>query len=296
MVLRSRPAPRPLLACEILPDRVLAARASAQRDFVEVHTARQLPAGAVNPSLTNPNISNPAAVSAVVADALAGLSGRSRDVIAVVPDAAVRTVLLEFDSLPQDAQETAGVIRFRLKKSLPFDVEKSVLSYHAQPAGTTMKVVVSVALASVVQEYEDVFVQAEYHPGLVLPSTLAALGTVDALRPTLVIKVGERGTTVAIVDQQELRLFRTLDIAPTDPSKLVDDVYPSLVFFEDQFGASVERILVGGASSARELAPVLSSHTAAAIEDLVASRHIGSSLSGDTQSGPLAAVVGALLG
>ena len=200
MVLRSRPAPRPLLACEILPDRVLAARASAQRDFVEVHTARQLPAGAVNPSLTNPNISNPAAVSAVVADALAGLSGRSRDVIAVVPDAAVRTVLLEFDSLPQDAQETAGVIRFRLKKSLPFDVEKSVLSYHAQPAGTTMKVVVSVALASVVQEYEDVFVQAEYHPGLVLPSTLAALGTVDALRPTLVIKVGERGTTVAIVD------------------------------------------------------------------------------------------------
>ena len=91
-------------------------------------------------------------------------------------------------------------------------------------------------------------------------------------------------------------MFRTLDVAPTNPSKLVDDVYPSLVFFEDQFGASVERILVGGASSARELVPVLSSHTAAPIEDLVATRHIGGSLSGDTQPGPLAAVVGALLG
>src|SRR5919108_1553622 len=296
MVLRSRPAPRPLLACEILADRVLAARAAARRDFVELHTARQLPAGAVNPSLTAQNISDSSAVSAAVADALAGVSGRSRDVIAVLPDAAVRTVLLEFDSLPADAQEAAGVIRFRLKKSLPFDVEKAVLSYHAQPAGITVKTMVSVALASVVQEYEDVFVRAEYHPGIVLPSTLAALGTVDAGRPTLVIKVGDRGSTVAIVDQQELRLFRTLDIAPTNPAKLVDDVYPSLVFFEDQFGAGVERILVGGASSARELAPVLSSHTAAPIEDLVASRFIGSSLSGETQSGPLAAVVGALLG
>ena len=156
--------------------------------------------------------------------------------------------------------------------------------------------VVSVALASVVHEYENLFVQAGYHPGVVLPSTLAALGTVDAGRPTLVIKVGERGTTVAIVDQQELRLFRTLDIALTNPAKLVDEVYPSLVFFQDQFGASVERILVGGVNSARELAPVLSSHTAAPIEDLVASRYIGGSLSGDTQAGPLAGVVGALLG
>src|SRR5437588_12035458 len=105
MVLRSRPAPGPPLACGISPDRVLAARASVQRDFVELHTARQLPAGAVNPSLTAPNITDPSVVSQVVAEALAGVSGRSRDVIAVLPDAAVRTVLLVFDSLSQAALE-----------------------------------------------------------------------------------------------------------------------------------------------------------------------------------------------
>src|SRR2546421_358212 len=177
MIFRSKPAPRPLLACEIFSDRVLAARASVQRDLVEVHTARQLPAGAVTPSLTAANISDPAAVSVV---------------------------------------------------------------------------------------------EAGYNPGVVLPSTLAALGTVDAGRPTLVIKVGEQSTTVAIVDQHQLRLFRTLEVAPTDPAKLVDEVYPSLVFFEDQFGSSVERILLGGTGSARDLAPVIGSHTAAPIEDLVA--------------------------
>jgi len=296
MIFRSKPAPRPLLACEIFSDRVLAARASVQRDLVEVHTARQLPAGAVTPSLTAANINDPAAVSVAVSDALAGVGGRSRDVIAVLPDAAVRTVLLDFDVLPEDAQEAAGVIRFRLKKSLPFEVEKAVVSYHADRAGGAVKVVASVALASIVQEYEHVLVEAGYNPGVVLPSTLAALGTVDAGRPTLVIKVGEQSTTVAIVDQHQLRLFRTLEVAPTDPAKLVDEVYPSLVFFEDQFGSSVERILLGGTGSARDLAPVIGSHTAAPIEDLVAARHVGSSLSGGSQSGPLAGIVGALLG
>src|SRR5437870_13717736 len=128
MVLRSRPAPRPLLACEIFPDRVLAARASVQRDFVELHTARQLPAGAVNPSLTAPNIADPSAVSQVGAEALAGVSGRSRDVIAVLPAAAVRALLPELDSFTQHAQAAAGVTRLRLTNSLTFVVEKSFLS------------------------------------------------------------------------------------------------------------------------------------------------------------------------
>ncbi len=57
---------------------------------------------------------------------------RSKDVIAIVPDAAVRVMLVEFDTLPSDHEEALGVVRFRLKKSLPFDVDKAKVSYHAQ--------------------------------------------------------------------------------------------------------------------------------------------------------------------
>ena len=38
--------------------------------------------------------------------------------IAVLPDAAVRVALLDFDSLPGKREEAEGVVRFRLKKSL----------------------------------------------------------------------------------------------------------------------------------------------------------------------------------
>ena len=72
-------------------------------------------------------------------DTLGQLSGRSRDVIALLPDAAVRVVLLDFETLPTKPQEAEGVVRFRLKKSLPFDVEKAKISYHTQTSTTGLR-------------------------------------------------------------------------------------------------------------------------------------------------------------
>ena len=289
----------PPLACEIFPDRVLAARLAEAGQHLDLHTSRQLPPGAVKPSLTNQNVLDSAALSARIGEALSALSARSRDVIAVIPDSAVRVVLLDFDALPEAAEEAAGVIRFRLKKSLPFDVEKAAVSYHAHRSATGVKAVAVVILSSVREEYEMAFVQAGYSPGVVLPSTLAALGVVDAASPTMVIKVADASATVAIVDGEELRLLRTLEIASrngVDPGRLADEIYPSLVFFEDQFGSSVQRVLVGGAASARDLAPALAAHSQAPVEDLVAESFLSGNLgSASGANGILAGVAGALL-
>lgn len=289
---------RPRLACEITSDRVIAARVAENGEFVEAHTSRTLPSGAVRPSLTESNIADSAALSSALSDALGALSRRLRDVITVIPDAVVRVVLLDFDSLPENRREAEGVIRFRLRKSLPFDIDQSVISYHAHRSSKEIKVVAAVALASVVQEYEAAVQQAGYAPGVVLPSTLASLGAVDAERPTLVVKINNVTATVAIVDQQELRLFRTLEHSGTSelqPARLAEDVYPSLVFFQDNFGASIERVLIGGSISSGELAPALQSHTEAPVEDLVAGRNVSGGFSAGTNAAPLAGVVGALL-
>ncbi len=48
-------------------------------------------------------------------------------------------------------------------------------------------------------------------PGVMLPSMLAALGAADADTPTLVVKVDARTTSIAILDQGQLLLFRTLE-------------------------------------------------------------------------------------
>jgi type IV pilus assembly protein PilM len=289
---------RPTLACEIYGDRVVAARVNEGGQYIEIHTSRALPAGILTPSLTGKNINDAGTLSAVLADALGALSGRLRDVILVLPDPAVRVILLDFDALPDSYAEAVGVVRFRLRKSLPFDVEKAAITYHVDRSAAGLKVVAAVALTSVVEEYESAVKQAGYAPGVVLPSSLASLGVVDGARPTLVIKASESMTTLAIVDAQTLRLFRNLDHAVSgamETGRLVEDIHPSMVFFQDNFGCEVERVLVGGNISAGEIAPALRSSFTVPIEELVPERYVSGGLSGGTSAAFLAGVAGALL-
>src|SRR5260370_40437838 len=202
--------PKPKLACEIAADRVLAGRLSENGSGCEICAAHALAPGSVVPDLVENNVRQREAVGAGIAEALGTVAGRSKDVIAVVPDAAVRVMLVEFDTLPSDQEEALGVVRFRLKKSLPFDVDKAKVSYHAQKVKNEVRVVAAVAMASVIDDYEAAFRDAGFIPGVVLPSTLAAIGAADARKPTLVIKVDAHTPSIAILNEDQLQLFRTL--------------------------------------------------------------------------------------
>src|SRR5215469_3868193 len=221
---------RPSLACEIAADRILAGRLAEGGHTVEACATEELAAGSVVPDLLEPNLRRKDAVYETIREALGSVGGRSRDVVAVLPDAAVRVVLLDFDMLPDNRQEAESVVRFRLKKSLPFDVDKARVSYHAQSSANGVRLIAAVALSSVVEDYETAFRETGYSPGVVMPSTLAALGAADANRPTLVIKVDARTTSIAILDQQKLLLFRTLENtrgANVTGEQLAEEVYPS---------------------------------------------------------------------
>jgi type IV pilus assembly protein PilM len=298
MASHSNPA-RPRLACEITAECVVAARAAEHGGTVDMHTIRSLPAGSVLPSLKDPNVLDPAALANAISDALQTVGGRGRDVTAILPDAAVRTVLLDFDSFPQDPRDAAGVVKLRMRKSLPFDVEKARLSYHVSRGGAMVKVVAAVALTSVIEEYEAAIRDAGYAPGVVLPSALAAISAVESSRPTLVVKVDPAAITVAILDRDDLRLVRTLENSRgrnIDPQQLADDIYPSLVFFQDTFNSKIERVLVGGVDSLHEVAPALAQVTGSTVEPLVGSRYLVGGISGmPGATAQLGGVVGALV-
>ena len=216
----------------------------------EICAAHALAPGSVVPDLVENNVRQREAVRAGIAEALGTVAGRSKDVIAVVPDAAVRVMLVEFDTLPSDAEEALGVVRFRLKKSLPFDVEKSKDSFHAQKVKDEVKGGGGGGTGQRnLEDYESIFHEAGYSPGVVLPSMLAALGAADAKRPTLVVKVDAHTTSIAILNEDQMQLFRTLENArgvTISGEQLAEEVYPSVVFFQDTYHLNIERIYVAG--------------------------------------------------
>src|SRR5690349_21136123 len=120
---------RPKLACEIAADRIIAARAADSRQVLELCSTSELGPGCIVPDLTESNLRQRSHVVSALREALGAVGGRSRDITAVVPDAAVRVALLDFETLPDNREEAEGVVRFRLRKSLPFDVDKAKVSY-----------------------------------------------------------------------------------------------------------------------------------------------------------------------
>ena len=294
---KSSSGSKPKLACDVAADRVLAGRVSDSGDVVAECASHELAPGSVVPDLIETNLRQRSAVYKTIADTLSRVGGRSRDVIAVLPDAAIRVVLLDFDALPTNHEEAEGVVRFRLKKSLPFDVDKAKVSYHAQVSGGNVRVIAAVALSSVIEDYESAFREAGYSPGIVLPSMLAALGAANATGPTLVIKVDARTTSIAILDKQQLLLFRTLENTrgvTITGDQLAEEVYPSVVFFQDTYHLNIDKIFVAGLPESGGAAPALRAQTGAEVQELVGSSRLGKSV-GPIPKWRMAGVVGALL-
>ncbi len=286
---------RPHLACEITPNRVIAARAGRISRSLEAWASRTLGPGTVLPNLASPNVSDPDGLRQAVSEALAEVADRSRDVITIVPDSAVRVVLLEFDTLPAKRPDADAMVRFRLKKSLPFDVDQAVVSYDVRILNGSVKLLATVSLRNVVEEYEAAVRAAGFTPGVVIPSMLGALGMVQADEPTLVVKVDAATTTLAIVEGDQLMLFRTLEnplAGSLDPEQLAADVYPSLVFFEDNYSLQVRRILVAGSTAAAEVGPALQAQSGAQVSDIIPSDEVP--IAGSVPAEQLVGVVGAL--
>jgi type IV pilus assembly protein PilM len=248
---------RPRLAVEVRAEGVVAARAEDAAALLTAVARVNLAEGALAPGLKDGNVVDKAQLVSAVQKALDGVAGtgreRSRNVTLVVPDSAVRVLFLDFDQLPSKAAEALPVVRFRLKKLLPFDADDAVVSYQLMSSvkGGLIKMVAVAMPKDVLAEYEGVVIAAGYMPGAVLPSTLAALAGLDETEaPLLVVNAGLRAVTTAIVKAGVLLLHRSVDMG----GSLAADGAVSVVAAELPVEVAAGMLLVDRESSAQEWA------------------------------------------
>lgn len=208
---------RPRVACEIMPQGVVAARSAEAGAALSAVARVVLAEGAVAPSLKPGNIVDRVAVVAAMRSALEQIgeraNARDANLTLVIPDSAVRVLLLDFEALPTRAAEALPLVRFRLKKLLPFDSDDAMVSYQAMSTSKSVVRVLAVAIPrDVLSEYETVAREAGFEPGSVLPSTLACLAGVDDAEPVLLVNANPVGVTAAIVRGGVLLLHRSVDL------------------------------------------------------------------------------------
>jgi type IV pilus assembly protein PilM len=236
----SRIAARPPVAVELSPQGALAA-ASPGAGQPPVYAFEPLPEGALVPGIGEHNLCAPETVANAMRTALGRLSQRTRAVTLLVPDTVVRVFVLDFDSLPPKAAEAIPILRFRLRKMVPFDVEHAGVSYQILlETKTECKVLAAVIPGLILQEYEAAVREAGYEPGAVLPTSLSALEAIDSTDPVLIANLSALALTTAITHGQDLLLYRTLDL-PEDPGLRLQEVQRGVsvaaAYFEDKLGA-----------------------------------------------------------
>jgi len=249
------PGSRPRLACEIRQEGVIAGYAAQNKRAQETALSfAPLSAGALTPGLKTPNLADRAAVVAALQSALSATNARDKDTTLVVPDAAARVLLLDFDTLPARRQDALPVVKFRLRKMVPFDVESAAVSYQIMSQKEAhMSALVTVMPGDVLAEYESALREAGYEPGAVLPSTLAAAAGLNDAGAALLVNHTQGSVTTAVLQGNEMLLHRTMDLpagANAHEEEMAQAVITTLAWYEDTLRATPDRMHYAGPGGA----------------------------------------------
>jgi type IV pilus assembly protein PilM len=242
--------PHPGLVIEVAPERVSAARFT-RTGSVEGFAVVALPGGAVVPSAIETNLVNPAAVKSAVTDLARTLKFKDEDAALLVPDPVIRVFVQHFDDFPRSAEEAIPMLRWKLKKSVPFEVDETLLSYMRQPSrGEGVDVVTAIARLRIIKEYEALLEPAGVRPGVVLSSTLAAISLLEERRPTLLARLSGTSLTTAIVREGVLAGYRCTELPATaaqiTPQMLLEEVFPMAAYYQDTWQEGIQAVRVAG--------------------------------------------------
>ena len=242
--------PHPPLAIEICPDWVAAAR-WGRTGGLDSFAVEALPSGALLPSAVETNIVNSAAVKGAIAGLITRLRAKDEEVALLIPDPVIRVFVQHFDQFPRSPQEAEPMLRWKLKKSVPFEADETVISYMRQaPREDGVDVVTALARLRIVREYEALAEAAGLYPGVVMSSTLAAITLLDDRKPTLLARVSGLALTTAIVREGVLCGYRCTELPAhggnLTPQTLLEEIFPVAAYYQDTWQEGIQSVRVAG--------------------------------------------------
>ena len=249
--------PHPSIACEIAADYIAAARWTRGGAGLDAFAVEPLPAGAIVPTPVEANIVDADEVRGAVGRVFSRLRTKNEDVAVLLPDPVVRVFVLHFDVFPRKAEEAIPILRWRLKKSVPFEAEETLISYMRQPPKDEgVDIVTALARLRIVREYESLIESVGLSPGVVMSSTLAALPLLPDSRPALLARVAGTALTTAIVREGMLCGYRCITL-PSDarhvtPQALLDEIYPLSAYYQDSWSEGIAEVRLAGLSERME--------------------------------------------
>lgn len=152
------------LGVEICQDKammvLIGGKAHAPR--LDAYSAVSFPPDTLSFSLREENVTNAVSFLSKIREAYQKLLTSTCRLSVSLPDASGRVVLLDLDTRFRAREEGADIIRWKLKKSFPFDINELHLDYQVlqEKDSGEVSTLVSIISRKVVNQYEELFAQA----------------------------------------------------------------------------------------------------------------------------------------
>jgi len=200
-----------------------------------------VPPGAVSESYASPNIADFYHVNDVLRECLADAPTGIRRAALSLPDSLFRVQTIEFDELPDKAEDRERLIRWRLEKGATFDIADTVLRYQIlgrQDKGFT--VLSCVAKQAVISQYESLLTERGLEPWVVGPSSFHALNFYSSYLTKksngyALAHLSEDFFATIIMEKSGVKFYRYKDVkrgsADDIRSRLMREIDDSLHFY-----------------------------------------------------------------
>ncbi len=208
-----------------------------------------------------PNVLKPQLYHDALARVAPLLTAKQAAAALVIPDYAVRMAIIDLEQFPASEADRLALLRFRLRKTVPFHIDEAQLSYSVQLSEPGRLEVLTVAAARpILDEYEQILTTSGYRVGLVTPSSIAALPLcLQAERGlTIVAKAAGSILTMLLLEGARVRLVRCVNLSGDgsegvtsgrDEQTILPLLQQTLAYAEDQLKQPVMRLLLCGFST-----------------------------------------------
>lgn len=228
--------------------------------------------GALQITPVEDNVKAPDALTSAVRNALAESGVRRKEAAVILPDYCARIAVLDFESFPSDPAEQLALVRFRMRKTVPFDLEAASIGFHLETgpgSGKHYEVVAAVAAVGIVSHYEACFRSVGLAPGFITLSSLAALDLLPPGGITVAVKLGGRVLAITVAQGRRLKLLRCVEVDQVNLEEVMQVLFPTVAFAEDELPERPSRILLCGFNGLTEpLRQLCESELAVATEPL----------------------------
>lgn len=201
--------PLPNVAFQISPHYLSGIYVSSREKKIKHHFISPLKNGVIQPSFNKKNVVDEVYLEEKIREGAGKLHLSRNKIACLIPEPCLKIFVFSFVSLPSVQKEREELIRWQVKKQMPLLPDDTRISFAVIRSNRQEKILVSLARASIIQEYEEFFTRVGLKVGVVGTATLSLFNLLDGEEGnSMIVNLEEDYISLIAVLDAEIALYR----------------------------------------------------------------------------------------